>query len=467
MLKSGIIICVIAAAQFCWALDRTPACPAEIKAVHLTVTEYSGELELNPDDELMFGPGSDRIAVEAEYDDTGRLMCASPLSGSSLYWPYAIHAIAHITDHSQIIHGKRIILFKHPLRQRRHVPAMRPLSRCSSSQDPATLLRNAMELMWREESDEAGNCYRLVLLAQPDSPAANFGLAIVEYRAKHVDSSLALIHEVEKIRPEFYEARFFEVGLLKQAGRDDAEQALLTALLAEEPPLPIQMRACDSLTRLYDRMERRTEAKDARRRFVSVQRDLQNRYRAEFADFWAALYLSDLALRLEELKQYEDAERSYREAFDFAREPDSKVSEAVDFELEMGRARCLQRLGNKTAAQSVCSQWGERIRNLGQEIENLHWQGAELVRGKWELSCGDFDRGMATMRNVAQRYSLNKDGRDPYRPAAPFRALEVIYRTRGDWVRARLAREMADRVLTPGKPLSSAEFRRNIDLLFR
>src|SRR5258708_40073616 len=45
---------------------------------------------------IAYGLHAPTIAIDAEFDASGHLSCASPLAGHSIYWPYAIAFLTHV-----------------------------------------------------------------------------------------------------------------------------------------------------------------------------------------------------------------------------------------------------------------------------------------------------------------------------------------------------------------------------------
>jgi hypothetical protein len=432
-----------------WASDA-PGCSTVAKSGPIPVIHYSRRLQLEGNDAWVYRPTyPSEIVVQVEYEASGALACASPLSGYSAYWPTAIQALSRKPVGTRS--SKLIVVFADPgqpdLLNDMKDKALQA-GGCSPAVPLERLLRLGRVLLSKPEQyrSDARSCFELAGQIDPGSYAAHYGTAIAEELLAQNDSAVAHYAKVVQQRPQFYEAQIRLARLYGRMGLSARQEALLNGLLQANVPLPAKAAASGDLVRFHDSLGREAEAITAKQSWITASRQMQNLYPPLAEDFFLVQESQDLGLRLEEQKRYREAAARYQDAADFAARPGSKVSEADQFTSEMGRSRCLRKAGDLEAANGVCSTWKRRLGELGPDLENVHWAGRELAYAKWELSCGDFKSGLKMVRAVAEQDLREKDQGDPYRLAAPYRALDTIYRALGDKKLAKVARDAANRI---------------------
>jgi len=433
VLIAELVFCSFVAAQqsqTCPTPERMNTSPLVIRA--------SEKLVLTRDDLLLYRPLHNyEIVLEVGYDESGQLVCASPLSGRDLHWPYAMDALSRILPESLSRKpGRHIVTFDDPGRVR----AISSLDekdalRCTDSDSTDTLLEIGNYLLDRNRPKEASQCFTRALNLTPNSLAANEGAAICSGRLGQTSDQIQYQERTVALRPSYFEARISLGQAYNRAKQFDKAVQTLKELIAVQPPLPTLRRVYGVLIYMYDRADLRREAMEASRSFLNVQEDIRNRYRPLVEAYRMAFDGGDLALRFEEQGVYDQAEENYRKAAGYSK--DKLVSEAVLFDMELGRARCLRRRGENTASKTVCDYWRRRIRSLGRQLENWHWGGRVLAQAQWECSCGEFTKGLEMIREEAKR-----------RPDSdmPYRLLSNVYRARGESNLAKIALETAERI---------------------
>ncbi len=432
------------------AQSHVPSCPPSntgqsVSIIH--IPEISGLSEQVPVYRRIYEPD---IALEVEYDEHSSLICATPLSGLSLYWPDAVRAMVKKPDMAASIGPKRFLVvlpmpgFADLARDMRDVSLT--TGRCIANDSLAKLLRTGRVLLNKNDAKaEAEKCFELAVEVASDSVAAEYGAAIAGAILKHTNVAIAHYAKLTLLRPQFYEAKIEEARLYGQIGQTERAERVLSPLLTGETPLPIHARVADTLTRLYDQQDRRVDALETKQLWWKDMRSIRDRYSLLGKDYEMFISGEDLGLRLEEQKHYQDAERQYQNVLDLGLSND-KVSEETRFELDMGRSRCAFQLGDIAMAKNICSRWHDRLREIGPRLELGQWRGESLRQGMWELSCGDFAKGLRLIRTAAER-NRTADHGDPYREAAPYWALETIYRARGEGKLAKLAHDTAEEIL--------------------
>jgi hypothetical protein len=144
----------------------------------------------------------------------------------------------------------------------------------------------------------------------------------------------------------------------------------------------------------------------------------------------------------EERREYVQAEHSYACAAEYARKTD-KLSEAVVYTAELGRARALRKLGQGTEATAICKHWKRRVGHLSRRIvtrplEDYHWEGKELTESTWEFSCGDQQKAFTLIEAAAKSHQHG------YLSTVPYQRLELYYRLLGDAEKAQAAHMQAE-----------------------
>jgi tetratricopeptide (TPR) repeat protein len=291
--------------------------------------------------------------------------------------------------------------------------------------------------MAKNRNKEALQCFTLALNLDPNSLAANDGAAICSGLLGQTSNRIQYLKRTVELRPSYLEARIDLGRAYHYAEQFDQAVKILKEVIEVQPPLPTLRQVHGVLIYMYDRAHLRKEALAASRSFLNVLEELRKRYPPLVKAYELAFDGGDLALRLEEQGLYGEAEENYRKAASFSK--DKLVSEAVLFDMELGRARCLRRRGETTAATTACDYWRRRIRSVGRQLENWHWGGRVLSQAQWECSCGEFTKGLEMIRAEAKR-----------RPDSdmPYRLLSNVYRARGESNLAKLALETAERIRT-------------------
>ncbi len=88
------LLAILLLSQVCFASEGLPSCSLAPAGARPPVVRYSGPAQLEGEERFIFrGWGIPEIMIEAEYDTSGVLKCASPLAGPSYYWPYAFKAL--------------------------------------------------------------------------------------------------------------------------------------------------------------------------------------------------------------------------------------------------------------------------------------------------------------------------------------------------------------------------------------
>jgi tetratricopeptide (TPR) repeat protein len=430
-LITELVCCSLVAAQ------QLPMCPTpERQNTSPSVVRASAGLVLTRDDSFtsrLFP--SPQIVLEVEYNESGQMVCAGPLSGLDLYWPYAIDAVSRLPPKKA---GRHIIIFEDPGRVGNRTRSSfdeKDALRCADSDSTDTLLEIGNYLLDRNRDKEAMQCFTQAVKLAPNSLAANYGAAVCSSRLKQSSNEIQYLERTLALRPSLFGARIAIGQEYNRIGKLDRAVQTLKAVLDDNPPLPTQQRLYGVLISMYDDADLRKEALGAARSFLGVLEELRNRYPPLVKALELAFGGGDLALRFEEQGKHNEAEENYRKAAGYSK--DKLVSEAFLFEMELGRARSLRRRGENTAATTVCDYWRRRIRSLGRQLENWHWGGRVLTQAQWECSCGEFTKGLEMIRAEAKR-----------RPESdtPYRLLSNVYRARGESNLAKLAFETAEKI---------------------
>jgi tetratricopeptide (TPR) repeat protein len=433
------------------ASEFPPTCPTDSQSGAIPFIHYFQTLQIQGDDAVMFRPPyAMDVVVEAGYDTEGKLTCASPLAGFSVYWPYAIRALSMRPPRSDA--PKLIVIFEDPGQHELFNELKDKLlkaTRCGPATHTDILLQLGRVLLIQPNDSvaDARTCFELATQRSADSVAAHYGGAIAEARFKQSESAMSLYERVMSERPQFYEAQIQLARLYGNTGHLDKQESLLNGLSKTDVPLPVRLAVSRDLVHFYDLRGKDSEAAAAKQYWITGSQQLQNMYPPLVEDFLLAQENQDLGLRLEAQKRYREAASHYHEAAEIALRPGSKVSEAERFVSGMGESRSLTHMGDLESATALCSAWKTRLHTLGSDLENTHWQGEQLANARWELSCGDFDKGLRMIRDLTELYVRNHKEGDPYRLAAPYRVLETAYRASGETALAKLARATADRIL--------------------
>ena len=435
VLIAELVCCSFVTAQ------QLPMCPTlEKMNTSSSVIRPSEKLVLTHDDSftsrLFSGP---EIVMEVGYDESGHLVCANPLSGLDLYWPYAMDSISRIPVESfSRKPGRHIIIFDRPGRVgARSSFDEKEVLRCADSDSTDTLLEIGNYLVSVNRHKEALPCFTRAVSLDPNSVAASEGAAICSGALRQSSNEIQYLERTVALKPSLFGARIAIGQEYRRIGNFDKAVQTLKELLEIQPPFPTRRRVYGVLISMYDGADLRREALGAARSFVSVLEEIRNRYPPLVKAYELAFDGGGLALRLEEQGLYDEAEQNYQKAAGYSK--DKLVSEAVLFDMELGRARCLRRRGEKTAATTACDFWRRRIRSLGRQLENWHWGGRVLTQAQWECSCGEFTKGLEMIRGEAKR-----------RPDSdtPYRLLSNVYRARGESNLAKLASETGERIRT-------------------
>lgn len=448
---SFLCFLLIAFSRICFAQDFPPACSAPNGPNPSPVLHFPQSLELHGDGAFLWRPTYPTgILIDAAYDSAGKVTCASPISGLSFYWPAAIQALSAHVDKS--VSGRFVITIPDPgyaaMQEDMKQPALR--AACNPGDSLDLLLRKGRVLINRTgQREQAQQCFAFALSKSPQSVPALYGAAIVEALSGNTASAILHYEKLAALNPLLYEGRINLGHLYVMSGHAEKAKTVFGSLLAETPPLPVQAAAYSRLTQLYDTLGMRKDAASAQKLLLRVQTEIQ--LRSSHGANWIAAYdlyrtSADLALRLEEQRLYSEAEAVYRDALRFGNQS-GKISDANRFELELGRSRCLRQSGDLASARNICSAWKGRIERPDADLNNMQWEGANLTRAKWELSCGDTNRGLEMIQAIIKDDAGSDSGKDPYRAAAPYRALETIFRARGETGRAQMAHELADDVV--------------------
>ena len=115
----------------------------------------------------------------------------------------------------------------------------------------------------------------------------------------------------------------------------------------------------------------------------------------------------ELAAREEEAGEYSQAASDYQAARSFAKP--GLYYDAVFFKIDMGLARSLRHTGQLMNADSLCDRWRHRATDKTHLFGSLDRGGgvfdsggSDVARATWEFSCGNVDRGVLELIDVAQ-----------------------------------------------------------------
>jgi tetratricopeptide (TPR) repeat protein len=474
---------VLSVSQYGVARDSPPSCPEPTTGV--LVLNTTGKLVLEEENKLIWRTTRpSETVVEAQYDNSGSLVCAALLSGIDAYWPDVVRAIGTKTIALGNPNAKDILFVLGDPMRADVLKEMKEEGQkgelCDADDSVEVLLRRGRALLNLGDAhrESAQTCFELAVKRAPNSVAAHYGTAVVEAALKHTQSAISHYEEVASVRPQFYTARIDLARIFGTIGNNNKEEVLLKNILAENPPLAIQERVLFYLYHFYDSLDRQQDSIDALSRWIAVKKTIRIRCASvgaekdivlsslggSSADSLIAGASDDLGLRLEEQKSYKEAETYYRDAADAALKSSDDM---VGFNSEMGRVRCLRHTGSGNAAQQLCSKWHARLRELGSQLNHAPWRGEELTLARWELSCGDFDKGLDMLHKVAASAASESYDRDPYKVAAPYRAMETIYRAQGEENLAKLAHDTADRLTAASTSQAVAEIVQEAEAIYR
>jgi tetratricopeptide (TPR) repeat protein len=429
------------------------------------VIRYSSKLELTPEDALIYRPiHSAEVVIAAEYDNSGRLSCATPVAGQSFYWPYAIRALA--TRPGESNSGLVAYVFSDPVQTDllKETRSSDLRTSCSPKDALDVLMRHGRALAFSER-DEARKCFQLAVERSTDSVTAEYGAGLTMVLQKNTALAIKYYQKAISLRPDFYEAQLALIQIYSTSAAFREEEEALKNILERNPPPPIQAKALHESVKMYENLDRPSEAASAQQSEIDSMREIQALYPNLIRQYQIASELQVLALHLEGLKKYETAELHYREAVTSGRQS-KMMSEAAQFEAEMGRARSLRQLGNHSAAQELCSSWKARLNEIGAGLNDIQWQVEDLTKARWELSCGDFHAALKKVQEIAKREASSNKEADPYRIAAPYHALEMIYSARGDTRKAKLAHDSADRIISARSSVALSKILSDAGVLF-
>ena len=399
------------------AEKRLPECPSESAIARSAPRRIAQPPPLPTDvasiSYALFGP---TIAIDAEYDGSGRLVCASPVAGRSLYWPYAI-AVLSRQGAARI---RQVFEFDEPgVARRRESDFVRQynLAPCGEGTEAHAALELGAKYLALRHRTEASQCADIAIRHSPDTFAGHYLRAML---GGDTGANIEEYRRTLELLPTLYDAELDLLQTRWQSGDLEAAEITLRDLTAKTPPLPVRVQMYLRLTYLYDRAKRRRDAAGAALQHLDAEREIHLRYPSEYSQAQLTFDSHSLALREEEIGEYGLASNYFAESVKWSY--NEKVSEAVRFEAELGRARSLRRIGEASAALKICGEWHGRINRFSFEFNNLHWGGKTIAQGRWEFACGVFDRGLGLVQKDMKRRPTND---------AAYLVLEEAYRSRG------------------------------------
>ena len=417
------------------AEDRFPECPLESAIARSAPKRIAQPLQLPADvAAISYALTGPLIAIDAEYDGSGRLACASPVAGSSVYWPYAIAALPQ--QASRPI--RQVFEFEEPGTARRrenNSGTGNDLRPCDEGVEVTAALERGSRYLNARRLNEATQCVDMAIRRSPDSSAAHFLRAILAGQLKDARTNIEEYRQTIALLPMLYEAELSLGQTQWLSGDLGAAEITFQGLAAKTPPLPAQAELYSRLMDVYDSAKRRRDAADAAVHHLDAERQIHLRYPKTYSQAMLAFDSRTLAIRQEEVGEYGLSAKYFAESVKWSY--NERVSEAVRFEADLGRARSLRRLGEPKAALSICDEWHRRIKQVDPQLNNAHWGGRSVVQAQWEFACGDFDKGLRLLQRDMRR-----------RPSSDtaYLALEEAYRSRGQSDQADEFRSMGDRV---------------------
>jgi len=417
-----------------WAEELVPVCPSESAIPRSAPKRIAQPLALPPIvASISYALTGPAIAIDAEYDGSGRLVCASPVAGNSVYWPYAIAMLSR----QGATRTRQVLEFDEPgvaRRRENNFARERNVAPCSEGTEADIALDLGSKYMALRRLEEAIRCIDIAI-RDSDSFASHYIRAILAGLLRDDPTNIKEYRRAIELLPTLYDA---ELGLLQtQWLSGDLEAANITVrdLAGKNPPLPIRVQMYSTLTYIYDGAKLRDDAAEAAVKHLDAEREVPLRYPDPYSQAKLAFDSRTVAIRHEEIGKYALAARYFAESVKWSY--NEKVSEAVRFEADLGRARSLRRIGEVSNASHICGEWRRRISQVGPELNNLHWGGKTIVQARWEFACGDFNKGLGLVQKDMKRHPTDD---------TPYLVLEEGYRSRGQSDLADPVHGMAERV---------------------
>ncbi len=466
-------LCGAASAQ-----SHFPLCPIEAASSPLPVLRP--EIAVRVSEEalrasLLFQ--NEGLTFEVRTLPTDQIECVSPLHTNtfwpsfSLLWPYAIDAIDHeFAAHPLPAQKQRLLVFLHnPIPKNRargriitvpdveniqpgelSDPAVAQLT-CDSHDIP-TLLDGVLRAHDNIDVDFSYASYSKEILCADAAVALEPGSCALQYVAgmanddhtytrpsrenhpKNLSAAITHFRAAVTLAPEFYEARRGLAEALQESGAyAEAEKEFLQLAEPSNPP-PIQQEAEESLTSLYDAMKDLPHALLAARKAEHLHEILTS-LTGNDKDRTMSDHRSNLAAREEEAGEYAQAASDYLAARNFLWKDDF---EAKYFDADLGQARSLRKIGNPAASAALCQKWQGKVFSPLHKLNISPWWqwggGLDVEQARWEFSCGDFNKGLQELFQIANSRldhpSVNKNYKDeptPFFMMEPYEALESAF----------------------------------------
>ena len=264
-------------------------------------------------------------------------------------------------------------------------------------------------------------------------------------RQEFLEKSLVLARSALALEPQSIEAREEVIVALHDLGRLDEEEKATQELARDDNPPEVQMRAYLGLVMIYDEKDERSEALIAARKAEQISEVVDALTATTENDLifssMGMIGREELAAREEEAGEYVQAASDYEATRSFAKP--GLYYDAVFFKIDMGLARSLRRTGQSRAADNLCDHWRHRatgkIHILGGPDRGgaaFDWGGSDVAGATWDFSCGNFDKGVEELIDIAQS-RLQKpadkwgEGSVEFYLRAPLDVLELAFLAHG------------------------------------
>ena len=205
----------------------------------------------------------------------------------------------------------------------------------------------------RKNMSVAQDCFKLALSKAPGSIAALEGAGSTCDEKTDAGCDVPYLAQIVALRPEYYEKR---MQLVFRAQRGTLQDVGLEKILADDPPPQIQLAIFQQLA--FNAQQRGDPAKEIvyRRKWSELARDIFAIYSDKYDRY--GIYGNDqpLALRLEQIHEWPEAEQIYRRNLP-ALAKDDLVQKYLIFEFGLGLARSLRAQGKGVEAAAVSSEW--------------------------------------------------------------------------------------------------------------